>query len=70
MVISSAEDLAKFREQLHVDVLKYTPGSSDVIRDEARKKGRVSILSTLEERGVVVCFEGTRFLLFCCCCLV
>ena len=49
--IGSAEDLVRFRETLHVEILKYSHGTSDAERELARKQHRTSLLTTLDERG-------------------
>ena len=50
--VASADDLVKFRETLHVEILKYSHGASDAEREQARRQGRASLLATLDERGL------------------
>lgn len=51
IVVNTAEDLQRFHEKLHVNILKYTHGESDVEHEKARKGSRAPLLATLEERG-------------------
>lgn len=49
--ITAAEHLLQYREQLHIDVLKYHHGESDLERQNLRKQGRTSIMSSVDDRG-------------------
>jgi hypothetical protein len=53
IVVNSAEDLQKFHQKLHVGILKYAHGETDVEHEKARKGSRVPLLSTIEERGAI-----------------